>query len=97
MMVSRSTEYAIGALTCVAAQPSGRVVTGHEISALTGIPLPFLWKILRHLAQKNVVRSTKGVAGGYQLARPANKISVLQVLKVSQVRPRRKGIFSDAK
>jgi Rrf2 family protein len=45
-----------------------------------GIPRPFLWKILRRLSQKKLVRSFKGVCGGYELARPAKTISVSEVL-----------------
>jgi Rrf2 family protein len=44
------------------------------------IPMPFLWKILRRLSEKKLVRSFKGVRGGYELARPARAISVLEVL-----------------
>jgi Rrf2 family protein len=81
-MISRSTEYAIRALVCLAAQPPGKAVSAHEISAATDVPLPFLWKVLRHLTRTKLVRSFKGVAGGYELARPATKVSVLEVLKV---------------
>ena len=44
------------------------------------IPMPFLWKILRKLSEKKLVRSFKGVSGGYELARPASAITVSEVL-----------------
>ncbi len=44
------------------------------------IPMPFLWKILRKLSEKKLVRSFKGVRGGYELARPARAIAVSEVL-----------------
>jgi Rrf2 family protein len=44
------------------------------------IPMPFLWKILRKLSEKKLVRSFKGVHGGYELARPARAIAVSEVL-----------------
>jgi Rrf2 family protein len=45
--------------------------------------MPFLWKILRHLSQEKLLRSFKGVRGGYELARPAEKITLGQILAVT--------------
>src|SRR4029077_16413204 len=44
------------------------------------IPMLFLWKILRKLSEEKLVRSFKGVRGGYELARPAKNIRVSEVL-----------------
>jgi Rrf2 family transcriptional regulator, iron-sulfur cluster assembly transcription factor len=82
-MFSRSAGYAIQALTYLAAQPSGKLTGAREIAAEAEIPMPFLWKILRNLSQKKLVRSFKGVRGGYELARAAEKISVSEVLAAS--------------
>ena len=46
--------------------------------------MPFLWKILRQLSQRKLTRSSKGVHGGYELARPANLIVLSQVIKLTQ-------------
>jgi len=73
----------VRALTYLAAQPSGKLTGAREIAAEVGIPMPFLWKILRNLSQKKLVRSFKGVRGGYELARAAEKISVSEVLAAS--------------
>jgi Rrf2 family iron-sulfur cluster assembly transcriptional regulator len=82
-MFSRSAGYAVQALTYLAAQPSGKLTGAREIAAEVEIPMPFLWKILRNLSQKKLVRSFKGVRGGYELARPADKICVREVLDAS--------------
>lgn len=82
-MFSRSAGYAIQALTYLAAQPPGKLTGAREIAEEAQIPMPFLWKILRNLSQKKLVRSFKGVRGGYELARAAEKISVTQVLAAS--------------
>lgn len=82
-MLSRSAGYAIQALTYLAAQPSGKLTGAKEIGAAAGIPMPFLWKILRHLSEEKLVRSFKGVRGGYELARPAGKITLGQILAVT--------------
>jgi len=82
-MFSRSAGYAVQALTYLAAQPSGKLTGAREIGAAAQIPMPFLWKILRHLSQEKLVRSFKGVRGGYELARPAEKITLGQILAVT--------------
>lgn len=79
-MFSRSSGYAIQALTYLAKQPSGRLVGAREMATGLEIPMPFLWKILRKLSEQKLVRSFKGVRGGYELARPARMIRVSDVL-----------------
>jgi Rrf2 family iron-sulfur cluster assembly transcriptional regulator len=79
-MFSRSAGYSIQALTYLAGQPPGKLTGAREIAAAAGIPMPYLWKILRNLSQQKLLRSFKGVRGGYELARPAHKISVSEIL-----------------
>ena len=83
-MFARSSGYAVKALTHLAGQPPGKLVGAREMATTLDIPMPFLWKILRKLGQKKLVRSFKGVRGGYQLARPAERISVSQILTAGQ-------------
>ena len=83
-MFSRSAGYAVQALTYLAEQPPGKLAGAREIAMATRIPMPFLWKILRHLSRKKLVRSFKGVRGGYELARSAERISVEQILQAAQ-------------
>jgi Rrf2 family iron-sulfur cluster assembly transcriptional regulator len=82
-MFSRSAGYAVQALTYLAAQPSGKLTGAREFGAAVGVPMPFLWKILRHLSQEKLIRSFKGVRGGYELARSAEKITLGQILAVT--------------
>jgi Rrf2 family protein len=79
-MFSRSAGYSIQALTYLAGQPSGKLTGAREIANASGIPMPFLWKVLRNLSQRKLLRSFQGVHGGYELARPAGKISVGEIL-----------------
>ena len=81
-MFSRSSGYAIQALTYLASQPSGRLVGAREIATSLDIPMPFLWKILRKLSQMKLLRSFKGVHGGYELARPASSIRMTEILQI---------------
>jgi Rrf2 family protein len=79
-MFSRTSGYAIQALTYLAGQPSGKLVGAREMATNLEIPMPFLWKILRKLSEEKLVRSFKGVRGGYELARPAKAIPVSEIL-----------------
>ena len=79
-MFSRSTEYAIRAMAVLAKQPTGKLCGAREIADSAAIPRPFLWKILQNLTRKRLLRSFKGVRGGYELAKPAHRISVLDII-----------------
>ena len=79
-MLSRSAEYAISALKYLAQQPPGQLCGAREIAAETGVPLHYLWKVLKELRDSKIVRSFKGVKGGYELARPSRRITMRDVL-----------------
>jgi Rrf2 family protein len=83
-MFARSSGYAVQALTHLAKQPSGKLVGAREMATTLRIPMPFLWKILRKLGQKKLVRSFKGVRGGYELARPAKTIRVREIVNAGR-------------
>jgi Rrf2 family protein len=80
MILSRADEYAIRALTFLAMQPAGRLVGAREISEAEKIPMQFLWKILQSLAKRRLIRSFKGLRGGYELALPAQELTLDRVL-----------------
>ncbi|HXI02821.1 MAG TPA: Rrf2 family transcriptional regulator [Candidatus Saccharimonadales bacterium] len=79
MIFSRSTEYAIRAMTFLASQEPGKLAGAREISEAEGIPMPFLWKILQQLTRRKLVRSFKGIRGGYELARPAKGVNLNEI------------------
>jgi len=83
MIFSRADEYAIRALTFLAMQPAGRLVGAREISEVEKIPMQFLWKILQSLAKRRLIRSFKGLRGGYELALPARELTLDTVLRAS--------------
>src|SRR5579862_3228402 len=80
-MFSRSAEYAIRALTFLAKQEPGKLSGARQIAEAESIPMPFLWKILQKLAAKKLVRSFRGVRGGYELARPPARTTLDRILK----------------
>ena len=68
LLLSRSAEYAIRALTYVHLHRSGAWALSREIAGALGIPAPFLAKILRTLAEAGLLESQRGRGGGYRLA-----------------------------
>lgn len=82
-MFSRSAEYAIRAMIYLSLQPSGKLSGAREISESENIPMAFLWKILQSMGRSKLVRSFRGVGGGYELARPADQITIHDIVTAS--------------
>jgi Rrf2 family protein len=72
-------DYAVRAAVELAA--AGELVTADQIAQAQGIPLNFLENILRDLRRGGIVESRRGQQGGYTLARPAEEISVADVIR----------------
>ncbi len=81
LRLTKAGEYAIRAVVFMAIQPEGCLSQRENVSQAQGIPLSFLSKILQRLTVAGLVRSYKGAAGGFALARPAEDITVLEVVK----------------
>lgn len=81
MLFSHTSSYAIRALAYLAMQPPGKLSGTKEISAHEGIPTFFLSKVLLQLRRARLVRSFKGIGGGYQLALPPDQVNLLMVLR----------------
>jgi Rrf2 family protein len=72
--------YALKAVLELALRDGFGVVKSQQIASAQGIPLRFLEIILSELRQGGFVESRRGNAGGYTLARPAEMITVAQVI-----------------
>lgn len=81
LRISRKIEYGLRAMIFLASQPAERRVPFREIARRMDVPQDFLAKILKTLVSKDLVRSTRGAHGGYQLARPSRAISFLDVIE----------------
>jgi len=84
LRISRKIDYAIRAMIHLATIPDGTVVPFREIGRKMGVPEDFLAKILKTLVDQGIVRSTRGPHGGYRLARPADSITVLQIIEAAE-------------
>ncbi len=80
LSLSVTTGYAIKALMCLA---SGDCPTRHvsDIARCTGVPRAYLAKILNALSQQGLLQTKRGYQGGISLARPAEEISLLQIVE----------------
>jgi Rrf2 family protein len=80
MRISAKVDYAVRAAIELAAT-GGDPIKGEVIADAQGIPLKFLENILGDLRQAGLVRSQRGVDGGYWLGRPAEEITVAEVVR----------------
>jgi Rrf2 family protein len=80
MRVSAKVDYALRAMTELAAAPPG-LMTAEQLASAQHIPPKFLESILSQLRSAGLVASQRGAVGGYQLARPAEEISVAEVIR----------------
>jgi FeS assembly SUF system regulator len=79
LRISRLTDYATVVLAILAEQPE-RVQTATALAERTHITAPTVSKLLKQLQRANLVTSTRGLHGGYQLARPAAQITAADIL-----------------
>lgn len=84
MHVSAKVDYAMRALLEISQTTNGdrsMLVKGDHLASSQEIPARFLEGILRQLRQAGIVASQRGAEGGYRLARPADEISVADVVR----------------
>lgn len=82
MKLTSRSEYALLALIYMARQDSAELVSGESIATEQGIPQNYLRQILLSLKRAHVVLSTKGQRGGYRLAKPAEQITIAEVVRL---------------
>src|SRR4030088_196169 len=81
MNISVKGQYALHAIFDLSSQPPGQPVKIADIARRQNIPQKFLELILASLKQGGFVESRRGSEGGYLLAKPADTISVGDVLR----------------
>lgn len=78
---SSGVEYGIHSLMCmVDSKGDAREMSVREIADLQSVPYDYLAKIFTRLSKAGLVRSIEGKGGGFQLAKPAEHITVLDVV-----------------
>ncbi|ACM20874.1 winged helix-turn-helix transcriptional regulator, Rrf2 family [Geotalea daltonii FRC-32] len=82
MKLTSRSEYALLALIYLARTGSENLVPVQTIATAQGIPPKFLEQILLILKRAKFLRSLRGQAGGYALARPASQIHLAEVIRL---------------
>lgn len=77
--MSKLTDYAIVLLAHLA--QSDRTLTAQELAERSRVPSPTVSKLCKELSKAGIVASHRGRHGGYGLARPAEDISVAQIVE----------------
>jgi len=86
MQISYKAIYAVKAVIYVASYKGSKLCTITEIAESEKVPREFLAKILKELTQRGILRSYRGVQGGYKLAKPESEISFLDIIEAVQER-----------
>lgn len=79
LRISKLTDYATVIMAVMAEQPE-HLRTATALAEQTRIAAPTVSKLLKQLHRAGLVASTRGLHGGYQLARPATQISAAAIL-----------------
>jgi Rrf2 family protein len=82
--IGRHTDYAARIVLHLASLEDGAQVTAADISAKRLLPPAFVRRIIGKLADAGILRTTRGAGGGVTLARPARKITLLDVVKAME-------------
>ena len=80
MRVSAKADYAVRAAVELAAADEGPVM-GERLADAQDIPLQFLEHILLELKHQGIVRARRGAKGGYWLAKPADEVTVAEIVR----------------
>jgi Rrf2 family protein len=78
-MYGAGAEYALHSMLILATQPASASIS--DLANYQSIPERFLAKIFTRLKKAKLVKGTEGISGGFILAKPAEDISVMEVLK----------------
>jgi Rrf2 family protein len=79
-LISQTAEYALRAVAALAGHPDEPMVT-QRLAETTKVPAGYLSKVLQSLGRAGLVNSTRGVGGGFVLARPATEITIYDIVQ----------------
>ncbi|MCE9532201.1 MAG: Rrf2 family transcriptional regulator [Planctomycetes bacterium] len=78
-MFSQTVEYALRAVVYLAEQVDAR--TTQQIAVVTKVPAAYLAKVLQNLSRFEVVRSQRGLHGGFSLGKSATELTIWEVVQ----------------
>jgi Rrf2 family protein len=83
-MITNRSYYGISALVYLAVNSKGKFIGIREIATRQNLPIRFLELVFSRLRATDIVKSTRGAAGGYQLSRTPDKITLAEVISVCE-------------
>jgi len=84
LQIARHTDYAARILLHLAGLGEGERVSIAELARVRLLPAPFVRRLIRDLVDAGLVTTTRGASGGIQLARPAESISLLDLVQAME-------------
>ena len=81
MRISAKADYAVRAAVELAGHDGEKPVKAERIATAQEIPLNFLENILGELRHAGIVRSHRGADGGFRLAKPADQVSIADIIR----------------
>jgi len=81
MQLSMTGEYAVRTMIHLAGAPPGKLAQIGDVSKEWEIPEGFLRKIVAQLSKGGLIRSQRGAGGGITLSRPADTLTLLDVIE----------------
>jgi Rrf2 family protein len=86
MILRNHVEWALHCCAVLAGLPAGRYLSTKVLAEFHGVPKDYLSKALQSLSQADMVATVPGPSGGYRLARPAEDLTVLDVVEAVEGR-----------
>ena len=80
MQITRTADYGVRVMTHLALLPLGTRMTVSDLAQESGASMAFVGKILQRLVRARLVVSHRGYEGGFELAREASTISLLDIV-----------------
>ncbi|KPK85402.1 MAG: hypothetical protein AMJ81_03695 [Phycisphaerae bacterium SM23_33] len=81
MKLSMAAELAVRGIIVLASRPAEKPTPLDELCRLRKLPRDYMTRIFSLLSRAHLVTAVRGKGGGYQLARPANEITLLEVIE----------------
>lgn len=81
MLLSKSAEYGIQAVLSITCHQKNGPILAREIADEWGLPVKYLNKILLQLRRIGILKGTRGVGGGYVLAKLPGEITCLEIVE----------------
>lgn len=86
MVLRNQIEWALHCCSVLAACPEGVYLSTKDLAEFHGVPKEYLSKALQNLSHAGIVETNLGPRGGYKLARPADKITFLDIVEAIEGR-----------